>query len=96
MSESSVAEPVSAEAEAQQNIKLMGHAGHKTLADTPLARFFEAAVQYESSDLIMRGGLPPKLRLRGELRSLDGTPPTVEEFNQYIAEGITSEQAKEM
>ncbi len=70
-------------------------AKHQTLADTPLARYFKAAVKFESSDLIMRGGQAPKLRLRGELKSLDTPPPTVEEFNQWIHEGLTDDQIQQ-
>lgn len=66
----------------------------QTLADTPLAKFFKAAVKFESSDLIMRGGQAPKLRLRGELKSLDTRAPTIEEFNQWIHDGLTPEQIK--
>ncbi|MEM6458657.1 MAG: PilT/PilU family type 4a pilus ATPase [Planctomycetota bacterium] len=68
---------------------------HETLADTPLAKFFKAAVKFESSDLIMRGGQAPKLRLRGELKSLDTRPPTVEEFNRWIHDGLTDEQVQQ-
>ncbi len=68
---------------------------HASLADTPLAKFFKAAVKFESSDLIMRGGQAPKLRLRGELKSLDTTPPTIEEFNRWIKEGLKPEQVTE-
>jgi len=68
---------------------------HETLADTPLAKYFKAAVKFESSDLIMRGGQAPKLRLRGELKSLDTTPPTVEEFNKWIHDGLTEEQVQQ-
>ncbi len=65
---------------------------HKTLADTPLAKFFQAAVKYETSDLIMRGGQAPKLRLKGDLKSLDVEPPTIEQFNQYIHDGLSPSQ----
>ncbi len=37
----------------------------RSMADTPLQKFFEAAVCYESSDLLLRGGQAPKLRLKG-------------------------------
>lgn len=70
-------------------------ARHKTLADTPLYKYFQAAVRHKTSDLLMRGGEAPKLRLRGELKALDVTPPTVEEFNQMIFDGITPEQKVE-
>lgn len=68
---------------------------HTTLADTPLAKFFKAAVKFQSSDLIMRGGQAPKLRLRGELKALDTTPPTIEEFNTWIHDGLTPEQIQQ-
>lgn len=68
---------------------------HKTLADTPLAKYFKAAVRFESSDLIMRGGEVPKLRLRGELKKLDTPAPSIDDFNKWIFEGITDEQKQE-
>ncbi len=68
---------------------------HETLADTPLAKYFKAAVKFESSDLIMRGGQAPRLRLKGELKSLDTTPPTIEEFNKWIHDGLKPEQIQE-
>ena len=66
-----------------------------TLADTPLAKFFRAAVKFGTSDLIMRGGQAPKLRLKGELKALDVTPPTVKEFNDWIHDGLTPEQVQQ-
>ncbi|XAM01183.1 PilT/PilU family type 4a pilus ATPase [Phycisphaeraceae bacterium D3-23] len=70
-------------------------AHHKTLADTPLSKYFKAAVRFESSDLIMRGGEVPKLRLRGELKKLDTPPPSIDDFNKWIFEGITEAQKEE-
>jgi twitching motility protein PilT len=70
-------------------------AHHKTLADTPLSKYFKAAVRFQSSDLIMRGGEVPKLRLRGELKKLDTPAPSIDDFNKWIFEGITEEQKKE-
>jgi twitching motility protein PilT len=70
-------------------------ASHKTLADTKLYKYFQAAVRHKTSDLLMRGGEPPKLRMRGELKSLDVDPPSVEEFNNMIFEGITEDQKEE-
>ena len=70
-------------------------ARHKTLADTKLYKYFKAAVQHKTSDLLMRGGEPPKLRMRGELKALDVEPPSVEEFNAMIFDGITDDQKEE-
>jgi twitching motility protein PilT len=69
-----------------------GH--HKTLADTPLGKYFRAAVKHESSDLLVRGGHTPMLRLRGSLKKLDVEPPTEEQFEAWIMEGITDKQRK--
>ncbi|MEM8783200.1 MAG: PilT/PilU family type 4a pilus ATPase [Planctomycetota bacterium] len=68
---------------------------HATLADTPLAKYFKAAVKLQSSDLIMRGGQVPKLRLRGALKGLDTRPPTEDEFNQWIHDGLSKEQIEQ-
>ena len=70
-------------------------AHHKTLADTPLYTYFKAAVRHKTSDLIMRGGEPPKLRMRGELKKLDTEAPSIEDFNDWINDGITPEQREE-
>ena len=68
---------------------------HATLADTPLSKYFKAAVKFGASDLIMRGGQPPKLRLKGDLKALDTRPPTVEEFNNWIHDGLSEEQIQQ-
>lgn len=68
---------------------------HATLADTPLSKYFKAAVKFGASDLIMRGGQPPKLRLKGSLKSLDTRPPTIQEFNDWIHDGLSPEQIQQ-
>jgi len=67
-------------------------ADRKSIADTPLKKFFEAAVRFEGSDLIIRGGQVPKIRLRGSLRALD--VPVVEEkqMEQWIEAGLSESQ----
>lgn len=64
----------------------------KSLADTPLRKFFEATVKFEASDLILRSEQAPKVRLRGELKSLDVPPIGVDEMEQWIEAGIAPEQ----
>lgn len=64
----------------------------RSITQTPLRKYFEAAVRFEASDLIMRGGLVPKLRLRGKLKNLD-TPVIDEiEFEKWIEQGISEAQ----
>jgi len=61
----------------------------KSIGDTPLAKFFRAAVQLKSSDLIMRAGQVPKLRLSGSLKNLDVPPIPEEDFERWIEEGLS-------
>ena len=64
----------------------------KSLANTRLRKFFEACVKFESSDLIMRAGQVPQLRLSGSLKKLDVKAPTAEEFEQAIEESMSKQQ----
>lgn len=62
-----------------------------SLAKTPLKKYFEAAVKFESSDLLLRGGNVPKLRLRGSLKALDTPAIPEEKFEGYINDALTPE-----
>ncbi len=64
-------------------------AERKTMADTPLRRFFEAAVKFEASDLLLRGGQAPRLRVRGALQSLKVDDLSATEFEQWIRESLS-------
>lgn len=64
----------------------------KSIANTPLKKYFEAAVKYESSDLIMRAGQTPRLRLRGALKNLDVPPIGEEDFERWCEEGMSEAQ----
>ncbi len=68
----------------------------KTMGDTPLAKYFRAAVQLQASDLIMRGGEAPKVRVRGALGRLDTPAPTVEEFDGWVRSALTEYHLKEL
>jgi len=65
--------------------------GGKTIADTGLRKFFEAAVRYKASDMIPRAGQVPRLRLRGALKALDTAPLLVEDFEKWLQEGMSEE-----
>lgn len=66
---------------------------HKTFDDIPyLRKIFQAAITHKTSDLIMKGGQQPKLRLRGELKSLNMDPLDPIEFEEALKEGVTGEQ----
>jgi len=42
--------------------------------------FLKAAIKVGASDLLMKSGRPPSLRMRGNLKNLDCAPVTMEEF----------------
>jgi len=62
------------------------------MAKTPLAKFFKAAVEHETSDLLLRSGQAPMLRLRGSLKALKSGALDPEMFEQAIADSLTDEQ----
>ncbi len=66
----------------------------RSLADSKLAKYFEAAVKFQSSDLIMRAGNVPKLRLKGALKNLDVPPVPVKEFERAIESSLSETQWK--
>ncbi len=68
----------------------------KNMGDTPLAKYFRAAVQLQASDLIMRGGEAPKVRVRGALGRLDTPAPTIEEFDGWVRSALTEYHQKEL
>ena len=57
---------------------------HKSLANTSLKKYFEAAVRLEASDLLMRGGQKVRVRLRGSLRALDTPELDADEVEREI------------
>ena len=64
----------------------------RSLANTPLRKFFEAAVRYEASDLLLRGGQVPKLRIRGELKSVEADALAPDEFEKWIESSLSPTQ----
>jgi len=62
------------------------------LASTPLRKFFEAAVRFEASDIMLRGGQVPKLRVRGDLQSLKAEPLLLEDFEKWIESSLSPPQ----
>ncbi len=58
---------------------------------TRLGKFLKACIDHEASDLIIKTGQPPKLRVRGALKPLSTDPVTHEDFIQ-IAKHVLSEE----
>lgn len=63
-----------------------------TFNGTVLERYFEAAIKFEASDLLMRGGQIPRLRMRGLLKNLDVPSLDVIEFEKAIEQGLNKHQ----
>jgi len=60
--------------------------------DTPLRKFFEAAVTYEASDILLRGGAPPKIRVGGVLKGLSHPALDPEQFEQWVEASLSPTQ----
>jgi twitching motility protein PilT len=75
-------------------------AGHVTLDPdakhdphaTRFGKFLHAIIKLGGSDLIVKTGKAPVIRLRGDLKSLDTDPVTHEEFIQITKHILTKEQ----
>jgi twitching motility protein PilT len=84
---------VSSESTAHGDVLPVDHLQERrSLADTPMKKYFRAAVQFEASDLLMRGGMTPKLRLRGQLKNLDTPPIVAEDFERWVEQGFSEAQ----
>jgi twitching motility protein PilT len=57
-----------------------------------LNKFFKVAVKTRASDLHLKVGQPPKLRLFGELKNTTGEPLTAEKIQEMIFEILTPAQ----
>jgi twitching motility protein PilT len=65
------------------------------LMQTPLRKLFEAAVRYEASDLLLRGGQVPRLRLRGALKTLDVPALDAAALEAWIDGSLTEAQHRQ-
>ncbi|RMH12327.1 MAG: PilT/PilU family type 4a pilus ATPase [Planctomycetota bacterium] len=63
---------------------------------TRWGKFLQACIKFKASDLIMKTGQAPKIRLRGALKPLDTEPVSAEEFMQIAQHILTEEQFKDL
>jgi twitching motility protein PilT len=76
------------------------HTGHVTLDPdqkhdphaTRFGKFLQTCIKLEASDLIIKSGQPPKVRIRGALKPLDTPPVHPEEFIQIARHILNEEQ----
>lgn len=64
----------------------------RSLANTALRKYFEAAIRHQASDLLLRGGQVPRLRLRGSLKALDTGALDAEEFEKAVEASLSEAQ----
>ena len=82
----------------------VAHVGHVVLPgkkksdpfETRWGKFLQATIKFEASDLIMKTGQPPKIRLRGALKPLDARPVDEEEFWQIARAIMSPEQIEDL
>jgi twitching motility protein PilT len=57
----------------------------------PIERLFALMAQYDSSDLHLKSGCPVIMRIKGEMRALQGNPLASDEIHRLLS-GITSDE----
>ena len=62
--------------------------------DTRWGDFLKATIKFGASDLIMKSGQQPKIRMRGSLKAMDTEPVSAEEFFKIAKHILTDEQFK--
>lgn len=76
------------------------HVGHVVMPvpdkrdphDTRWGEFLKATIKFGASDLIIKSGQKPKVRLRGDLKALDTDPVSGEEFLEIANAILTKDQ----
>ncbi len=63
---------------------------------TRWGKFLQATIKLKASDLIMKTGQPPKVRVRGALKPLDTSPVDAEEFISIGEHILTEQQFKDL
>lgn len=58
--------------------------------------FLKATIKFNGSDLIMKSGQKPKIRLRGSLKALDVEPVSAEEFFAIAQAILTQQQIEDL
>ena len=63
---------------------------------TRWGKFLQACIKLDASDLIMKSGTQPKVRMRGSLKALDTEPVSGEEFLQIARAILDDEQFEDL
>ena len=65
------------------------------MSELRLPKFFEAAIKFEASDIIIKPLIPVKLRIRGSLKNVETKAFEIDEFNNEIKAMLTDKQWNE-
>lgn len=76
----------------EQMEKVQDRAGQEPLIN----KYFRAAIKTKASDLHLKAGQTPKLRIAGDLRSTAGEPLSAQQVEQMIMEILTSHQRQRL
>ncbi|MGP1272331.1 MAG: type IV pilus twitching motility protein PilT [Phycisphaerales bacterium] len=92
---------MSVDSEIQSDASAVGHVALPTAKksdphETRWGDFLKATIKLESSDLIMKSGSVPKLRIKGQLKPLDTEPVSLEEFWQIARAILSKEQIEDL
>ncbi len=60
--------------------------------DPAIDKYFRAAIKAEASDLHLKGGQTPKMRIQSKLKTTTGEPMSEETVEQYIYDILSKEQ----
>ncbi len=64
--------------------------------ETRLGKFMQACIKFGASDLLVKTGKPPVVRLRGALKTLDTEPVTMEEYLEIAKKTLTEAQFEDL
>ncbi len=91
---------MSIDIDSPQTVAAAGHVSLQTKRADPHAtrwgKFLQACIKLEASDLILKAGTSPRVRLRGALKPLDTEPLTTEEFINITKHILDEEQMADL
>jgi twitching motility protein PilT len=92
---------MSVESEVHSDATAVGHVAMPAMKKqdphaTRWGDFLKATIKLDSSDLIMKSGQQPKVRVRGSLKPLNTEPVSQEEFWQIAQHILTKEQVEDL
>src|SRR3954454_7883155 len=66
----------------------------ETKKEPEVNKLFRMVMKFEASDLHLKVGQPPMMRLRGDIRRMDMRPLTQEDMERLLLPGLTEQHRK--